>query len=279
MYDVIARDPQFDRSTHYITKLRWDKTAARLFLTKSLQKVHGDNFALSDLLQGPRPLANWLGFESVIINGRKNAELVEDYFLRHTRLAPRHIVERFNALVAEQNRKHLNDSRLDENDFRRIISEGSSMYGQLILKTTVEEMMVQIPEIQIEVEKAILSGGSSETLLQFLIDELIELIIKCGCEIIDTEVFHNDLLSPFIQKILNGDATLNQTAIQKRVEDVMWRSGLIAYEKVLDTTRSWQFSWETGASSGANRASKFIGFHPTLIDVCNLEVSPHGPAY
>lgn len=279
MYDVIANDPQFDRAASYITKLRWSKEAAHSFLQNSLKSISKLNFARSKKLDAPEPLSNWLGFSHINIPSRGTQEKVEDYFLRHTKMSPRQIVERVNNLVQLQNNKARSGQALEESDFRRIISDGGREYGNALIKTAVEEIAVQVPEIQTTVRRVRENTGTDEPLFSYMAGVLKQLVSELGEEIVDRTLIKERLVKEFVCECLNIKPEDVTDTVAKNVEDVLWRSGVIAYRRRLGDVSSWEYCWETGASSGMFDAARKVGFHPTLIDTCELQVSPNGPVF
>ncbi len=282
MYDVVSLDPQFDRAHSYVTKLRWSKKAAERFLLESLHSISDEPFAYADLMNGARPLANWLGFDAMQVATRGSEERVESYLLRHTRLSPRHIVERINALVAKQNTifdESGGEERMTPADFRDVISEGARDYGQKMLQTTVEEIAVQVPEVQTQVRNAQSTNSRVQALTAYLSDLLRELISECEEEVVSREFFRTAVIDAFIEDLLGGVETTNLPLMRKRIENVLWRSGVIAFQRVLDGDKAWEFSWDASVSMGPVLSSKTIGFHSTLIDYCSLKASPDGPVF
>lgn len=279
MYDIIAQDQQFDRGKSFITKLRWSKDAALNFLNTSLRGVSKVNFAHADLLEGENPLSNWLGFSKIDIASRSSTEGVESYFLRHTRMSPRQIVETFNSLVQIQNHRFKSGSRLTPDDFRNVIADGGREHGNALLKTAVEEISVQIPEIQKVVRAVRVEAGTEKPLFSYLTDNLKILISQIGEEVIDREIVRDLLVRQFVSECLDVQIDEISDSTLKKVEDVLWRSGLIAYRRRLSDQFRWEYCWETGASSGMLDTSSVVGFHPTIIDTCELRVSSDGPVF
>jgi hypothetical protein len=93
---------------------------------------------------------------------------------------------------------------------------------------------------------------------------------------IGTEIFSKKQLREALQKIYGGDrTTFDHGALQfYRIENVLWRNGMIAYEDYRGSGRKakWIFEWYTEAEGDLLPSdTERYGFHPCLIDLFGLK--------
>jgi len=273
---ITSEDPHYDRAKSDVAILNWDKVAAKAFLESCLNKIANGNFADSDKLLADRPFANWLGFDDIKISSRNMNEDVEEYFLRHTRLTPRHIVEAINTICKEKNIARNRNTAFSVNDFKEAISEQAYGHGKAMFKHAAEELRAQLEEIEIEHSKE-LRKKSTKTQNTTLADRLEEVVAYCGDEVIEMDYL--DLV--IHDKFFNGSdiKSPEYKAQREIIKNVMWRSAIFAYKK--NEEENWKFCWSKGelGLAGPKRRASFVGFHSTLIDVCDLKVKNHGTIF
>ena len=279
VYNRSTQDPHADRTDAHLVKLNWDRLAAEKFLNQRLIASQNGRFARSHLLSSDRPLANWLGFSEVSPETRGEAETVEQYLLRHTRLSPRNIVDALNRIAAALNDAEENQAEFTVIDYSRIIAELAREVAKRMLVTTAEEIVATIPGIEkvlaTRQDEARVQG---EYIINMVADELEVAISMVEDEVIDRSKFNS-----FLELICDfsvGTATETQrTQVCKDIEGILWRSGLVAYTD--SGRKSWKFSWAEGefGFSRPSSAAVMIGFHSALIDLCGLKVVEHAPIF
>ena len=279
VFNRSTQDPHADRTDAHLLKLNWDRNAAENFLNQRLHSASGGNFARSELLEGPRPFAKWLGFETKLPSSRKEEETVEQYLLRHTRLSPRNIVDALNKLANVIDQASRNRKIFGPDDFSEAVSEIARDVAKKMLVTTAEEVVATIPGA----ERLLASRQGDyrvqgEFLINMVADELEAAIAMMENEVVRREKFKG-LLEVICDFSIGSTNEKVRRQICRDIEGILWRSGLIAYRDAPDAP--WKFSWadgEFGFSRPAIAAGE-IGFHSSLIGLCGLKVSESAPIF
>lgn len=280
IYARSAQDPQIDRAKSQILKLNWDKVAARKFLDLRLNSILGGNFAYSHEMVPHRPLATWLGFDSVYLKRRGKHECVEDYFLRHTRLSPRNIVEGFNSLCAVQNDKFYSGGRIDEAEFIEQTSVMARQIATTMLLNAAEEILANFSDI-ISIDGDKNRKFASETFKVTRVSDAIENFIRsCELEIINEGDFR-EKLSDFIKTVFAQRTSSELEFVSKEIVGIFWRSGIIAYASNGSLPVRWNFSWTNGELGYGRPPTgyKQVGFHSAMIDLVSIGVHKDGPVF
>jgi hypothetical protein len=261
-----------------IVKLTWDKDAALRFFDHRLQQVAQFNFARAKHLLHERPFANWSGFEQFRPFRRPKAELVEYYLLRHTRCAPRQVIKAFNDLCSEQNKLSINDKILEPERFREIISFQSRETARNSVQTAAEELLAifqydtRLPRISSQREAA------KDYYISTVSSALMRAISNCGSEITDRKLFRDNSLAELRPLF---EASSSESELVDKIEETVWRSGIIAYPAYGELGVTWRYTWGEGEFGliAPLQSSSIIGFHPTMIDLCQLAVHQDGPVF
>ena len=279
VYSHALRHPHSDRigAGSGLVKLIWDQKAAQNFLDERLLRIRDQHFARSDKLIGPRPLASWLGFDTVKPARRKAEEPVEQYLLRHTRCAPRQVISVLNHLCLEQNRAAMTQTVLDPTRFGEIVAIYARSNADLMVKTAAEELLsilnysTRLPEETARRQNAI------EYFLDTVSSRLGRAIAACGNEVCETTTFREALYRELGSVFMDVD----RERLIEAVEGTLWRSCIFAYPDMKTGRTRWKFAWSEGELGFKNPrfATNRVGLHPTLIDLCDLEVSEDGPVF
>lgn len=279
VFNRSTQDPHADRTDAHLLKLNWDRNAAERFLNERLYSASGGNFARSELLEGPRPFAKWLGFETKLPSTRGFEESVEQYLLRHTRLSPRNIIDALNKLASDIGQADKQKQDFSPDEFSKSVSTIARDIAKKMLITTAEEVVATIPGA----EKLLAARQNDykvqgEFLINMVADELEAAIAMMEYEVVTREKF-GDLLDLICDFSIGSVSDKGKRQTCRDIEGILWRSGLIAYRQKSD--EPWKFSWadgEFGFSRPAIAADE-IGFHSSLIDLCGLKVSESAPIF
>jgi hypothetical protein len=269
-----SQTPHIDRARSHILRLSWDASSARSFLNQRLSQLRGGDFARSDELMGQRPLAKWLGFDSIRSPRRDESEDVEQYLLRHSRLSPRNLVEVFNSLCREQNYLATVGQRIDVGRFRIVVEEEARAVASLMLKVAAEEIIALVPNVTTH------PRVSAEYAITEIAEKISVCVATCATETIDRATCTLSLIEALAHRLgIHQDDRFADLC--KELEAALWRSGLFAYQLHGEGTPSWLFSWASSdlGPAGHAKTAKRIGFHSCLIAFCSLEVSPDGPVF
>ncbi|MEL7254175.1 MAG: hypothetical protein AAGL23_08365 [Pseudomonadota bacterium] len=279
VFNRSTQDPHADRTDAHLLKLNWDRDAAESFLNQRLHSALGGNFARSEVLEGPRPFAKWLGFETKLPSSRKIEESVEQYLLRHTRLSPRNIIDALNKLASVIGQAQRRQDVFGSDEFSEAISEIARDIAKKMLVTTAEEVVATIPGA----EKVLAARQDDyrvqgEFLINMVADELEAAIAMMETEVVSREKFRQ-LLELIADFSIGSVSDKSKRQICRDIEGILWRSGLIAYRD--GTDGPWKYSWADG-EFGFSRpavAAEEIGFHSSLIDLCGLKVTEDAPIF
>jgi hypothetical protein len=123
------------RDETHINTLRWNRESIKLFLDEKVQMLPEEYFSGDS-----RSVAAWLGCEVIHADRPSNSvERIEDYLIRHTRLAPRDLVIMGNALCRAQ-REQRRDS-FGEDAIRRVVSSVAAEIGENLLVVCANQIM------------------------------------------------------------------------------------------------------------------------------------------
>lgn len=280
VYQRSTQDPHGDRTEAHLIKLNWDKLAAEDFLRQRLLASCEGGFAGSDKLKGQRPLAEWLGFQKVQPDTRTEAETVEHYLLRHTRLSPRNIVGVLNRLAAVINQEYEHGRQITPEIFKDTISEMARDVAKRMMITTAEEIVASMPGVEKKLgAKQSHFRTQGDYIINMVAEELEIVISQAGSETMSPSRFSDFLSDLYELTLKNGEDPEEKTLLCRELEGILWRSGLIAYRD--PRSRDWKFSWADGEFGFAkpSLAAAEIGFHSALIDLCGLRVTEDAPIF
>ncbi|HYD38325.1 MAG TPA: hypothetical protein VEA60_11970 [Allosphingosinicella sp.] len=278
IYLSAAESPHIDRIRNLLS-LNWTPTSALAFLNRRLNQIAKNSFADAPKLASDRPLAAWLGFDSVVAVRRSVEESVEAYVLRHTRLSPRNLIRLFNLLVQEKNRKTSRQETFDADDFRQIVGRIGEEVAELMLKVAAEEIIAFIAEVSDTVVRA----KRSEGVVTWVAWTLEEAIRAVGNEVMDAARYDRFLVQ-LLEAILPDHLLKDRASGSKfeeymrTVELVLWRCNVIAFRDDRRFKPGWVFSWSPREDVKPQGGGD-VGFHSALIPKCDLEVSEHGPVF
>jgi hypothetical protein len=278
VYSHALMDPQADRIKigAGIVPLNWDPAAATAFMNRRLIQISRKNFARAEQLTGARPLARWLGFDSLMPHSRRQLERVEEYLIRHTRCSPRHIIQMFTQLCRAQNQRYREGGQISEQEFETVVKEQSRAIAKNMLQTAAEELLTYVRWSRDVADRKLLSSAR-DWYVEAMTTVLSKVIIACEKEVVNRKDFQSVLRSTLTDVVSSDDAV----DLVDIVEDALWRSGIIGYRVSGGSQETWRYAWsshEFGIGSMPWTAVK-IGFHPSLVIYCNLEVSPDGPVF
>lgn len=277
VFQAAAESPHIDRIRHLLS-LNWTPDSALEFLNRRLHQISSGQFADATKLDSARPLAQWLGFDVVKGLRRVSDEAVESYFLRHTRLSPRNLIRQFNLLCREKNNCQANNREFGVSNFRRVVDRVANEVSELMLKTASEEIIAFVGEIS----RSIPSASHVEGVLLWVASNLEEAVRESGCEVMewgDYQAFvHRFLTSVLPEGVSTDPDDKSFQRIARLVEDILWRSNIIAFWDERLACPGWTFSWSPREDTRP-RAGGRVGFHSSLIGKCNLGVSEHGPVF
>lgn len=259
-----------------VVPLKWNAHAATTFMNRRLKQICRVNFAHSGSLTGDRPLAKWLGFSEFTPHSRGRPESVEDYLIRHTRCSPRHVIQMFTRLCKAQNRRFMEGARLDEQEFETIIKEQSRAIADSALQTASEELLSYV-RLERDVNDRKLVDAARGWYNEETVEAIRKAIRACGHEVVSRSDFQERLRASFAEMVTNDDAG----ELLSIAEDTLWRSGVIGYRVNEGSLAVWRYAWsdyEFGVGALPIFANT-IGFHPSFVTSCSLEVSIDGPVF
>lgn len=279
VYSHALRDTQRDRVQigAGVFPLIWDYDAAETFLNTRLNQISNIPFARANLLQGDRPLAEWLGFGDFVPRKRGQRETVEYYLLRHTRCSPRHVIKLFTHLCQKQNRLALKNDQVTDLDFQDVIREQSREIAIGTLRTASEELLSFVRFSDQALENRALREAARAYRIEVMEIALKDAIASCKIEIVSRQLLRDNL-----EIALDGLAEDQSAAAMVRLaEDTLWRSGVVAYAATERDQPIWRFTWseyEVGLGRLPDHIDT-VGFHPAIVTYCNLEIMPDGPVF
>lgn len=274
VFQAAAESPHVDRVKNLLS-LNWSPKSAEAFLNRRLRQIAKGDFVDSEKLTGERPLANWLGFDNIEAIRRKKLERVESYFLRHTRLSPRNIIRLFNVMCRAKNHLSVEGRVFDQEAFRLVVEEIAGDVSALMLRTAAEEIIAFIPEIT----DRNLSERKTEGVLEWVAKELEYAIASSGSEVLTWSVYQEILLE-FGRAVIDVERVEPDRfkACVKTIDDVLWRSNVVAFYGMAGFVPGWIFSWSP-QSDVRPKSGGLVGFHSAIISKCYLGVSEHGPVF
>ncbi len=277
VFQAAAQSPHIDRIRNLLS-LNWSPNSAIEFLNRRLHQISSGQFADAVKLTADRPLAEWLGFDSIAGIRRKGKESVESYFLRHTRLSPRNLIKQFNMICEEKNRCLSSGRPFGPDEYCEIVNRTADKVAELMLKTAAEEIIAFVTEVS----SAVPSESNSEGVLMWVASALERAIRDAEREALDWKEYEAFLFS-FVSSILTGVSMLDESLqriepILRIVESILWRSNVIAFWDRRLAKPGWTFSW-TPREDSPPRSGDHVGFHSSLIGKCGLGVSEHGPVF
>lgn len=278
VYSHALKDTHADRVGAGVLKLTWDAEAAKLFLNQRLLQVCDGNFANASRLKGARPLASWLGFDSYRPASRSQAEDVEYYVLRHTRCAPRQVIKAFNEICGVYNRLHLRGVEFTPEAFGSAVASRARDHARAMISTAAEELLSMLMNSLTLPHQPSQKSSAQDYHLTVASDALAAAIRQCRREICDRE----DLRIACLLALDAFDLDVDEAHLSRLVEATLWRSGIVAYRATdPNGIKGWRYTWtegELGMETFPDHVTR-IGFHPTMIDLCDLEVDVDGPVF
>ena len=270
------RDTHADRVGNLVLPLTWTPNTAEEFLNRRLTGAPLKGFAYSERMTGERPLANWLGFDTITPVGRSESEPVERYLLRHSRYSPRNVVHAVNKLCQTQNRLFLKGQSLDEDHLRAAVRLLAMYFGENLLRHVTEELMSIIPVRARNLRDAAHREAAREFRLETVKDAFVECLRECRTETCERELLEHSILISIVPLL----AGYNEQEVLRAVESVLWRSGVIAYADE-NFQSGWRFAWSEGEAAHGRilPAARRIGFHSSMIDVCGIGATADGPVF
>jgi hypothetical protein len=261
-------DAQKDREVG-VYQLLWDIQTARKFMDRRLWKARkqlpGGASTTMD-----RPLATWLGVDTIVPPRRGRPEAIETYVLRHTRCTPRQIVTMVHAfsqwLSSEPGRQ------VDDDMVRELVATQSRSNAELCLETAAEELLSLLGN-PTGIKRP--AAFQQRSLVAFVADQIQKVVMACGREIADRETLRTAAQEHLADLITGGETP----DIRDLAEDILWRSGVFAFPD--RDSGGWTFTWSPRAQgmSSVPQYVRTIGFHPSMIDLCDLELSDAGPIF
>ena len=123
------------RDETHINTLRWNRESIRLFLQEKVQHLPREYFSTEGI-----SVASWLGIQTIhCARPGQPEEMIEDYLLRHTRLAPRDVVVMGNALCrAQRENGHV---PLSEEAIRAVVATVSAEIGENLMVVCANQVM------------------------------------------------------------------------------------------------------------------------------------------
>ena len=276
VYHHAMRLGHSDRVGGMALALTWGPDAAEEFMNRRLQMPFLKPFAYSERMSGDRPLANWLGFSTILAKGRGQAEPVEQYLLRHSSYSPRDVVRSINSLCQMQNHLARKGASITPAQFRARVSRLANTFGQDMIRHATEEILSILPPMGERGMDSVRRDALREYLLESVVKGIILGISDCGTEVCS----RTNLRSVIMGKLSEMFSGYNEEEVWQTVESVLWRCGIIAYRDDLFDS-GWRFVWSEGEDSQAalHFKTRKIGFHSCMIDVCGLKGTPDGPIF
>jgi hypothetical protein len=274
IYLAAAESPHIDRVKNLLS-LNWTPESALQFLNSRLRQISTRGFEDATKLASERPLATWLGFDSIKAIRREQEEDVEGYFLRHTRLSPRNLIRLFNLLVQEKNRRALSGKPFLQSDFRGVVEKIAGEVSDLMMKTAAEEIIAFVEDISAE-----MPANRAEGVVLWVAEELANAIRRVGMETMGWNEYR-DFLNDFHFAVMPKNTNESEYETQKNIiliESILWRSNVIAFWGERNFGPSWIFSWSP-QDDLRPRAGSRVGFHSSLIRKCDLGVCQDGPVF
>lgn len=272
---LTAMQSQFADRVRQLLSLNWNPKSAMAFLDRRMRQIAGKAFADADKLNCERPLSAWLGFKDIVATRRSKSEPVEQYFLRHTRLSPRNIIRLFNLIAQEKNRCIEEGIKFDRSGFRQVVAQVSVDVAEMMIKTAAEEVIALIPEASESTSRS----RRSEGLITWVVGCIEDAITDIGTEAITADEFEF-LIEDILQRLVDVEK-LDAAELSDRralIELILWRCNLIAYWSERRSPPGWVFSWSPREDRKPKKPKR-VGFHSSLIDKCDLEVSKYGPVF
>jgi hypothetical protein len=250
-----------------VYQLQWDARAAQRFLDSRLWSARKKLAGKKELKHG-RPLASWLGVEEITPPRRGRPEAVESYVIRHTRCTPRQIIKMVHAF--DDHIKVQPSLPITDRDIRSLVARCASENADNALMTAAEELISQIGCRSFRRP----NNRFVENALVAFVAERLGLAIKhCRVEVTTLDELKSWCLSEMgelVPEELRDD-------LPELIVGVLWRSGIFAYRDRED--HHWTYTWSPQARAVSKIPSYVseIGFHPSMIDCFDLELSDAGP--
>lgn len=276
VYHQASRHVHADRVGSSVLPLIWGPASAEEFLNRRFWMARTKNFAFSGEIKEARPLASWLGFETITGSSRQRAEPVERYILRHSRYSPRNIVMAVNRLCRRQNDLSRTGERIGPDQLRSEVRELAIEFGDYLLRNAAEEVMSLAPVKARSQRDAVRRLAAREYLTESVKDVVKDAIARCEEEITQRQTLRDALKESCAAVFAEQDSA----EIVKVIEGVLWRTGIIAYADA-GVASGWRFVWTDGAHLRPEISPdiKLIAYHSSMIEVCGLKASKDGPAF
>jgi hypothetical protein len=251
--------------------LNWGWHETKYFLEKKIEQLSTRVFHNVKRARSEKTLENWLGFDIVANYKRDLIESTEQYIFRHTRALPRDIVMLGNAISREKDQCKSVGRDFTDGHLRKCVENTSRHFGSETIEICTTELLLTRPSISEYSRVLRLANEDIEAMRLSISDMIGEFVTSIG-----TEIFSKKQLREALQKIYGGDrTTFDHGALQfYRIENVLWRNGMIAYEDYRGSGRKakWIFEWYTEAEGDLLPSdTERYGFHPCLIDLFGLK--------
>jgi hypothetical protein len=209
-------------------------------------------------------------------------------------MIPRDIVIVGNAIASEIfSRKSLQDKTFSEGALRKQIAVVSCSFANESLRLCANELLMSSEEFveffrpPAEHEETGLKISSEEIrgeleklkvdLRQSLIDRMRHMIKG-----VNKETFTFDQLKESIIEAKLGHEVDFKEGVNTafRLDNILWRHGLLAYQARAGTSLKWRFNWRgTLEAESLPTGERMYGFHPCIQELFRLEVTSDGPVY
>lgn len=275
--DVVYRN--ILRSTHasrlvgdrHMRMLNWGFNDVKYFFLQKIRRI--PTMANTRRGDAADPLRVWLGIDEVYNPKRRIKEAPLDYILRHTRAVPRDIVIIGNRIIQEKEKCEGLKIDFKGGHLRKCIEDAARLFGNESVNLCASEMLLH--EGTSSQYKSILKVNDADIrTIRFGIFQFIKRFVeKIGRERFSREQLDQALSAVYPERlgffdeadVLNFD----------RVDNVLWRNGLIACLDDRGTSRPhWTYVWYSGTHQNVlPERTKEYGFHPSLIDLWKIENS------
>ncbi len=258
----------------HIKFIDWNPQAIKSFFSEKLKATTKSNWKNTQTLDDL--IVDWIGF-GTMTNGRTKKENVVDYILRHGRMLPRDIVLFGNAIAAEKAQRASASKPFESASLRKCVSEAASIVGIETVSICLNEMLSNADHFSEYLSGAGTKPVYYEDFRRFLEAKIRRFFIEAKTEVITREELANAMVVAGLGE--KEDFDENDDSYY-RLDNLLWRHGLIAYEDTNGNSHKWRYNWKGTTSSDVipARARRF-GFHACLIDVYGIQASAEGPVY
>lgn len=258
----------------FIRALEWRPSEVNRFFVEKLRRVLGKRASktapLNDLLK------IWVGFDT-LINGRDKPEAVSDYILRHGRMLPRDIVLFGNAITNGMHERAAAGSPFSDGSLRKAVAQVSDVIGRETIGICVNEVLSNSDYFTDYLHDIRSRPADLYDFRKFIEDKIARFFEVLGKETVTQQEIKEALM---LAELASAADFAEGAQIYYRIDNVLWRHGLLAIFHVSGASKRWRYNWAGSASADMLplKATR-LGFHPCLIDVYDLKPSSDGPVY